>query len=388
MSRMYGDRINEFVLSVDIMNSDTFHQLLNLVSEYLRDQLNVTYFSVLEAGTVNGEPGLVTLWSSHDRKPSFTVGSDGDHGSFSAYSFATNQPLWVITETDGELAHADSQQFVDHWGGVTDLPAYSASISGTVRTSVMHPMRRGSGPIGVIEFGCPDPVEPTPASKQEVATLADTITRAYRMFDVRNTQRLNTERALRMLEASMTEETWKRLALPQVFVAYSGRGDPEVIETMRAVLERFKKVLRAHYWADDTKSGDINSHVVEAITNSEFGVCYFSEPAESEPAESGADETVAEDGDQNAKQTYADNANVLFEAGMMQALTNSGGALLRGWIPIRENSGSLPFDVASQRMVIVPRADDGKPDRAAFAEDVRKRLATLIGRESDESEVR
>ena len=261
----------------------------------------------------------------------------------------------------------------------------------------MHPMRRGSGPIGVIEFGCPDQVEPTPVSKQEVATLADTITRAYRMFDVRNTQRLNTERALRMLEASLTEETWKRLALPQVFVAYSGRGDQEVIGAMREVLDRFEKALTAHYWEDDKTSGDINSHVVEAITNSEFGVCYFSEPVanddddakDGDDAEDGEDVGAASgsnDDDEAAKPTHVDNANVLFEAGMMQALTNSGGALLRGWIPIRENSGSLPFDVASQRMVIVPRTENGKLDRAAFVDDFGKRLATLIGRESDESE--
>lgn len=367
MSRMYGDRINEFVLSVDIMNEDTFHDLLNLVSLYLHEQLNVTYFSVLEAGTVNGERGLVTLWSSREGKPSFSVDQGGEHGSFSAYSFANDRPLWVISATDGELVHADSGQFVDRWDGVTDLPAYSPSISGTVRTSVMHPLQRGSGPIGVIEFGCATPIEPTPVSKQEVATLADTITRAYRMYDVRKTQRLNTERALRMLETSLTEETWKRLALPQVFVAYSGRGDPDVVDALREVIGRFEKALTPHFWEDNTESGDINSHVVDAITTSEFGVCYFSEPADD---------------------AWTDNANVLFEAGMMQALTNSGGALLRGWIPIRENAGSLPFDVASQRMVIVPRAEDGKLDRDAFVAQFVQRLATLIGWEDDESDDR
>ncbi len=366
MSRMYGDRINEFVLSVDIMNTDTFHDLLNVVSVYLHEQLNVTYFSVLEAGTVNGERGLVTLWSSRDDKPSFSVGSDGEPRSFSAYSFANDQPLWVISSNEGELVHVDdSSHFVDRWDGVTDLPSYSAAGSGAVRTSVMHPLRRGSGPIGVIEFGCPDAVEPTPVSKQEVATLADTITRAYRMYDVRNNQKLNTERALRLLEASLSEESWKRLALPQMFVAYSGRGDPVVVEAMEAVIDEFSKALDPHVWKDNTESGDINSHVVEAITSSEFGICYFSEPA----------------GD-----SYGDNANVLFEAGMMQALTNSGGALLRGWIPIRENAGSLPFDVAAQRMVIVPRNQAGELDRDAFDDLLRKRIATLIGWDEDESD--
>lgn len=364
MSRMYGDRINEFVLSVDIMNEDTFHDLLSLVSVYLHEQLQVTYFAVLEEGTVNGEPGLITLWSSRDDRPSFSVGAADGYGSFSAYAFDNDCPLWVVGSTDIELhGVGDVGEYVDRWDDAQGLPRYSPSIDGEVRTSVMYPLRRGSRPIGMIEFGCPKRIEPTPASKLEVATLADTVSRAYRMFDVRKTQKMNTERALRLLEASLNEESWKRLALPQVFVAYSGRADDEVVDTIRKVLEQYESVLRPDIWEDSTESGNINSQVVEAITSSEFGICYFSEPLE--------------DG-------YDDNSNVLFEAGMMQALTNSGGALLRGWVPIREDSGAMPFDVAAERMVIVPRTE-GRVDRAAFASVLRQRLDNLVGLPTDDA---
>ena len=52
MSRMFGERINEFVLSIDIMEDDTFRDLLRLISVYVTDHLDVAYFSVLDEITI------------------------------------------------------------------------------------------------------------------------------------------------------------------------------------------------------------------------------------------------------------------------------------------------------------------------------------------------
>ena len=363
MSRMFGDRIREFVLSIDIMDEEAFTGLLELIHKYVYRQLDVTYFSVLEETTIDNRPGLRTLWSTRDERLAYTVDKEGGYSSHSAFTFGDNRPLWVVSESRETLQKADDLK--ELWTPETEeMPAYNSAGDQEVRTSVMHPLRRGSRPIGMIEFGCPVPIEPTPASKQEVGTLAETVARAYRMFDVRKTQSLNTERALRLLEASLTEESWKRLALPQVFVAYSGRGDDDVVDTIRDVVEGFGSVIAPHFWEDNTESGNINSQVVAAITNSEFGICYFSEPLDD---------------------NYDDNSNMLFEAGMMQALTNSGGALLRGWIPIREDSDAMPFDVAAERMVIVPRTADGL-DKDEFATLLKQRIATLVGLTTEAAE--
>ena len=113
-----------------------------------------------------------------------------------------------------------------------------------------------------------------------------------------------------------------------------------------------------NYWEDSTEAGNITMQIIRDIGNSDFGLCYFSEPT--------------------AQGRFEDNANVLFEAGMMQALANSHSALLRAWIPIREKeSASIPFDIASERILLVDRAN-GIFENNIFEEALRQRMNTLL----------
>ena len=69
-------------------------------------------------------------------------------------------------------------------------------------------------------------------------------------------------------------------------------------------------------------------------------------------------------------------SNELFKAGM-QALQNSPGSLLRGWIPIREAaSPELPFDFASERMVIIDRSKDATNTNLAL--ELKGRIVNLV----------
>lgn len=368
MSRMFGDRINEFVLSVDIMSEETFFDLLNLVSSYLEQQLGVAYFAVLEEGRVDSRPGVTTRWSSADHRPAFSVDREAGYTSCSAFTFGENEPIWLVSPERKSLRQGSAVQNL--WSDRQDMPGYRPSSDHVVHTSVMHPMRRQGEAIGIIEFACSDHIEPTPASLDEVGRLADTIARAYRMFDITESQKENTDRALRLLEASLTAESWTRLALPQMFVAFPGGSHLEgvaaenherVIESIRRVVKRYSDKLNAIFWDDIDEAGNITEQVIENITSSEFGLCYFSEH-------------------QSSNDTYADNANVLFEAGMMQALTSSPGALLRGWVPIREpNAEPLPFDVAAERILMVDRTESSALDEAAFENALRRRMNSMVG---------
>ena len=167
-------------------------------------------------------------------------------------------------------------------------------------------------------------------------------------------------------EALKTQH-WTQLALPQIFVAYPGverlemeaRAEHEaIIEIIRDVIDGFSDILKAVYWEDLTEAGNINMQIIRDISNSELGLCYFSEPT--------------------AEGQFQENANVLFEAGMMQALVNFPSTRLRAWIPVREKeSTSIPFDIASERILLVDRTD-GKLDKTSFADALRQRVATLI----------
>ena len=79
-----------------------------------------------------------------------------------------------------------------------------------------------------------------------------------------------------------------------------------------------------------TDAGSISAQVISEITGSDFGIAYFSEPVK--------------------EGAFQDNPNVLFEAGMMQALTNAAGTLFKGWIPIRESEkGWHVYGIAIER---------------------------------------
>ena len=61
---------------------------------------------------------------------------------------------------------------------------------------------------------------------------------------------------------------------------------------------------------------------------------------------------------------YDDNANVVFEAGMLHARTlvssDTEGGEPAGWIPVREKaSPDPPFDFAAERILVVPRTRGG-----------------------------
>ncbi len=286
MSRMFGERINEFVLSTDIMDHETFFDLLKLIQVYVNQHLNVTYFSVLDETTINNQRGLRTLWSTREETPAYTVDEESGYASHTAYTFGKNEPIWVVSVSKSPLLNASDLK--DLWADAKSLPPYNTRNEGVVRTSVMHPLSKGDQCIGGVEFAAEKYIEPTPASLEEVRTLATIISRAYQMHDARKAQRENTRRAMQMLEKALKTQHWTQLALPQIFIAYPGGGEQfekeaqtehaAIIKTIRGVIDEFADILKAVYWEDITDAGNINMQVIRDISNSELGLCYFSEP--------------------------------------------------------------------------------------------------------------
>ena len=94
--RMFGHRMLDFVRSIDIVDQETFHDLMSLVDSYVKNHLGVTYFAILEECFVDEGVGLRTLYSTRDEKPSYTVDKEGGYASHSAYAFRgkTNRSGW------------------------------------------------------------------------------------------------------------------------------------------------------------------------------------------------------------------------------------------------------------------------------------------------------
>lgn len=175
---------------------------------------------------------------------------------------------------------------------------------------------------------------------------------------------MDTMKVLKKLNISLQETQWPEFARPQMFVATSRNADRRVTGEIQKVLDQFDDRMDVVYWRDISKSGNISKQIIEEISKSKFGLCYFSEPATP--------------GGQKCK--YRDNPNVLFEAGMMQALTNSPNAHPTGWLPVREKSSPpAPFDFADDRILFVDRFEkDDTFNKDAFQATLEDRVISLL----------
>src|SRR5262249_12792142 len=135
----FGSHFQHFARSVDIVDDGTFDQARQLVSEYLRDELEAVYFELALEQEVNDAPGLKTFWNSANRDFSIEIRrSDGEYKSQLALSFGSVKPLWIVSADDGPLRHAQSYQ--DMWWHLTDLPPYRSPLDQELFTSVVIPM--------------------------------------------------------------------------------------------------------------------------------------------------------------------------------------------------------------------------------------------------------
>ena len=80
-------------------------------------------------------------------------------------------------------------------------------------------------------------------------------------------------------------------------------------------------------------------------------------------------------------QALAPRARVALAPSTVRGLmaTEGNGGVGTGWIPIREEaSPDVPFDLVSQRTVLVRRSQDGQLNKKAFAKELRAKLSALL----------
>jgi hypothetical protein len=356
--RTFGDHLRQFARSVDIVDDQTLDGVRDLIYNYVRDELDATYFSLATVQQVDGRPGLRTVWSSENQDHATTIlNAAGEYTSQISVSFDQVKSLWVVDPGRGSLRQA--KQYVDLWSETSGLPAYQAPINRDMKTSIIVPLVHWARPLGVIYLESTSYLEIAEVTKDELELLADTIAILIELRQANKSQITGTRAAVTDLASTLRTTKFPRLTKPQIFVAFSGRADDSVIGVIQQVLEEFSDALRVVQWNGIEDSGSITLGLIEEIARSRFGICYFSEPSDD--------------------QGFIDNPNVLFEAGMLHSLTNSPVTVPTGWIPIREKqSPKIPFDFASERMIIISRAHDGKLASETFRSDLRRRVGVLL----------
>jgi hypothetical protein len=359
----FGSYLRRFARTIDIVDENTFNEIKQLVTHYLQSELGAAYFTVGREERINGVTGLRTMWSSERDEHSTTIKSvDGSYSTQISVAFDRAAPLWIVSPNRAPLRNAT--KYVDLWSDLSDvLPPYRPPINRDLRTSIVLPLHRGGGRVlGVIYFESTQYLEFTEATKTELELVADALAILIDLSQANRVQSSATKDVLSELREILHAGRFPKLAKPQIFVASSSQADQQVMAVVKQVLNEVKDKLAVVMWSDIAKAGTITVHIVEEITKSRYGLCYFSEPANS-----------------GGKKRYQDNPNVIFEAGMLHSLTNSPVTVPEAWVPIREDdSPPAPFDFAAERIAIVPREQDGKLIREEFKDQLRLRLAALL----------
>lgn len=350
----FGEHLKRFALAVDIVSDRAFETIFHSVADYLKVSVNVEFCELLVPTTVEGEPGLKSLFHPGGEEWSRRIrDSKGDFQGQISYAFERREQLWIVAKSKRQLSQAEEYVNLLSHNGVqgVPLPKYVALTAKAMFTSVMFPLLDEGHRLALLNLESSEYLKPTRHLKEEFDHIADSLALLYALKKTYSTQSHNTDRAIHDLQQ---HKNTPLCGVHRVFLASSTKANDDVLGVIQDVLGMFE--VEIEYWKDDVEAGDIPSHIWRKLSTSELGICYFSEANEANHA------------------LFVDNPNVLFEAGIMYALVHTSG-VMRNWIPIREqNSPSMPFDFSSERAVVVPRRPDGRLNSERFRDELRRRF--------------
>jgi hypothetical protein len=337
--------------------------------KYVKDELGAAYFELMRGQAVGNDPGLRMFWSSEEKDHSWPIKqADGSYTNVVTLAYEKEQPLWIVDHDRRPLSEAEKLE--DQWSRNPDLPAYQPARDHAVRTVVVLPLRRQRS-LGVCYFETLTDIGITEVAKVELQRLADAIAILLELYEANLVQTSMTSAAIFELQERLEKAKFPQLTRPHFFLAFPSQADKHVTAIIQEVLRKFSTRLEFTDWTRMVESGNVNVQIAKEITRSRFGICYLSEPAK-ESGEAGVE--------------YIDNPNVLFEAGMLHARTAAteaeDGSEPTGWIPMREAlSPPAPFDFSSERILKVPRFDDGGLNEDRLRHVLTERVTTLLGNE-------
>lgn len=361
----FASQLKHFAKSVDIVDDEVFDRVRQLVYKYVRSELRAEYFELTREHSTDGRPGLQMFWSSADREHAWHLqAEDGSYVNCVAHAVALDQPRWIVATDKAPLV--DAEKYDDLWSHATDLPRYQPLSDQPIRTLVVVPLRRRRV-LGAYYFESRDYIGITDVAKTELMALGDSLAILFELYEAHKSQSRMTVEAIFDLQETLEAARFPKLTKPHFFVAFSHRADRNVTMLIREVLDKFSDRLESTDWSQMADAGNINAQIAREIIRSRFGICYLSEPT-----------------DQAQGPRYVDNPNVVFEAGMLHALTSASAsgdvAELAGWIPMREaDSPRAPFDFAAERTIEIPRTTNGELNEARLAGTLEERVARLLG---------
>ncbi len=352
----FGEALDDFASSVDIADERVLTEVDELLQKYLLEELDFDFYEVLLerwVGAENGPERVLDTRLYHGGNNFPNVPVKGGAANQTAYCFVKDRPLWITAA--GEKPLKDAKAYVDTWSGtpLRGLPRYRAGNSFHIRTSIIQPLRNGQGAFGVINVESSEFRTCNRWAKRELELIASGVASIIERAESREGSQQGTDRSIGRLRDFAGTKRWNLVKKPKLFVACSERADSEVVAAMRKVVER-RADHDVIFWREHRGRGDIRQRMLRILRESRVIVCYLSEPAE------------------NGQ--YADNPNVLIEAGIAQGLNCAWEDV--GMVVVREEGSTtaIPFDLGGHEVLHVPRTPRGILSKREFNKQLSERV--------------
>ncbi len=360
MYRSFGEALEDFASSIDIADERVLQDIGKMLKKYLLDELGFDFYEVLLERWIPGEEGPKRVLDTRLCKggESFRhVPVNRGTTNQTAYCFVKDQPLWITSDNEEPLDEAT--RYIDSWSDAPpgDLPEYKSGNRFRIKTSIIQPLKNGQGAFGVINVESRNLRICNPWAQQELELVAGGVAAIVERVESREASKDGTERSIERLGNFGSGKRWNPIKRPKLFVACSERADGDVVDTIKSYVAKHKD-HDVVFWQKHKGRGDIGQLMLERLRESRVIVCYLSEPV---------------DGGK-----YADNPNVLIEAGIAQGLNCAWDDV--GVVVVREEDSvtEIPFDLDGHDVLKVPRTTRGALSKGAFKEQLGERVTLAI----------
>ncbi len=345
-----------FANAVDIVPETVLLETLGIIKTYLKDRLDIQFCELLVPIRLDQELALKSVWHSGGEEWVQKIKDGyGNYNGQISYAYDKRKSLWIVPKSSRELLNSETYYDLLASTVLIDIPKYVHLTPHSIKTSVIQLVYHDGQLIGVINFESTQYLKATKILKDEIASIVEAIALLYGLRKTYTIQSTSTKLALDTLRE------FKNLPLtisPKIFIASPAKSDKAVTAKITRTLSLYD--IEVYYWKSDTDPGNIPEQIWREVSTSDIGICYFSEIS------------------RTSGHAYQDNYNVVFEAGMMHALSKSANDTMQGWIAIREvDSPGVPFDFVTERILSVPRNPEGKVDEEAFAVELERILDSI-----------
>ena len=372
----FSEQLTRLALAVSVVDDQIWADLCGSLDVYFKRNVGACYWEISIGGTrVDNAPGLRIIYTSDGAQAvgntySLDLDAKGAFKDFRTYAYVKGKALWIVDKNGRKLNEVDIS-LEDRWSGAQADKQFPRSFPGDyargARTIFIDVLEFQGNNFGIFVLEHEDEKALTPEIERECVAANSALSRLVRTWQTTKEQ-LDVARDARATFNNFVEK-FSSIAEPKkIFVASPRDRDQEVWAAISKVLN--KKKYRGRFklvnWDEKTQPGDIMEQIVKDVFETAVGVCLFSETLSS-----------VEDNHQSPSVRAPDNPNVVFEAGLLQALVNNPEQLCTAILPVREHenlAGKPFFDISHERLCTIDRDESNNFLATKFLDKFEKML--------------